>query len=115
MRSLANPQAPFERGNGRGGVPLTQGEPAETAVRLPTAERVIGRLGYLERLVPQDAALGKRTQLDQASDQPVPGDYGGQPRLAEVLLKQLAGERRHVPPQDVDGLPIVAQGVVHMA
>ena len=114
VRSLADPKAAFEHGNGLGQVPLAQGQPANTAVRLATAEGVIDGLVKLERLIPQGEALGKRAQLGQASDQPAPGEYREQEPL-KPLIAQLAGERGHVPLQDVDGLSIVAQGVVHLA
>ena len=112
---MSESKAPFEHTHSLGEVPLVEGEQAEAEIRNDTADRVIDGLGNLEPFCANSEALGECPDLGQALDQDDTSVHGGQEHQAKALAEHVTLKIRHTPPGVLDGLTVVAQGVVGLA
>src|SRR6266436_1710095 len=105
----------FEHGEGLGGVPLAEGEEADSPSRNGKAEGMIDCLSHTNPFFSVGAPRGELSDLGKAPGQPGMGEHGGKSSRAEVTTDQVAFEGGHVRPEEVYRPSIVAQGVVGLA
>ena len=94
---------------------LVEVDIADAIACLDQAVGVIDGLGNPEAFFAVGQPFGERAHLGETPGQYVTRDHRGQPRQAEALLEQRPVEGHQVLPQEVDGLRIVTQSIVHPA
>ena len=72
-------------------------------------------IGNPEALFAVGQPFAERAYLGETPGQHGTRPHRGQPRQAEVLPEQRPVEGHHVLPQEVDGLRIVTQTIIHLA
>src|SRR5262249_28790292 len=112
---MAECQATYEQRDGLGENPFVEIHPTNTAIRADQAKGVIDCLSNAEPFFSMGNRLTERTDFGKAQGQPGAREDGGKARHTNVLMGQVACERRDDLPEHLYAPAVVPTGIVDNA